>query len=117
MKLRELHNNVANIGIFEKNFEGSKRMVINVEGTQYTLSEKLSADIRAGKVQLDELGDFEVREVEAQDGTKFFSLGYVGGELTTVVIGSWKGATKVEKKELSLADFKARFFKQTVALS
>lgn len=118
MKLRELHENAKAVEIFESNFEGSKQMVIKIQGIQYVLSQKLSEKVRKGEVQLDELGSYEVREVQTQDGTTINSLGLEGGKSTAIIIGNWKGDVKDEApKEVTLADFKARFFKQTVALS
>lgn len=99
--LKNLHGSAKEIAMFSTNLANKdKRLVVVVEGISYTLSPKLTDDVRNHKVTVDELGDFVVRDVEAQDGTAMKSLGYPGEDIKVAV--SWKTTEKAVVKQLTV---------------
>jgi hypothetical protein len=101
--LKTLHSSATEIAMYSTNLANKdKRLVVVVEGQSYTLSPKLTKDVRDHKVSVDELGDFVVREVEAQDGTAMKSLGYPGEDIKVAI--TWKATAKAETKQLTVAD-------------
>ncbi len=103
--LRELQSAVESVKMFSTNLQDqTKRVVISINGERYTLSPKLSDMLRKKEITLSELGDFEVRTVEAQDGTTFNSLGLPGEDLEIKIAG-WKSGKVAAAKVVSEAEF------------
>jgi hypothetical protein len=87
----------SQVGMFSSNLANkAKQVIIKVEGISYTLSPKLTADFRAKRVKLDELGEYVVRTIALDDGTIMNSLGYPGEDVNVVV--NFKNSTATPKK-------------------
>ena len=105
-RLVNLHPNATEIGMSEKNKNGEKQLFIVVEGEKYVLSASLTEMVRAKKVTIDQLGDYEVRLMTHDKNGKpyeepFNSLGLVGEDIK-IKINGWKSATVGKAKELTV---------------
>jgi hypothetical protein len=99
--LKNLHSSATEMGLYSSNLANKdKRLVVIVEGVSYTCSPRLTKDVREHKVTVDELGDFVVRDVEAEDGTAMKSLGYPGEDVKVAV--AWKASDKAVVKQLTV---------------
>jgi hypothetical protein len=77
--LRSLVSAVTGVEIFPTNYNNvENQLLVKIGETIYTCSAKLSSLVRDKKVQLNQLGNYEVREVIGKDGKAFKSLGLVG---------------------------------------
>ena len=106
--LKNLHPNVEEIAMYSSNLANAKKqVVIVIDGTQYTLSPRLTEDFRTKKVGVDELGDYVVRVMDLKDEDDnvighMNSLGYAGED--TIVAVNWKKTDKVATKKVTLAE-------------
>lgn len=97
-------NPTGGIRLWETNLGNPKsQLIFKLNGVKYTLSPKLTADVRSQKVKWDELGDYMVREVTGDDGKPFLSLGYPGENITINL--SWKHNGKTTTKVLTVNEF------------
>ena len=105
LRLLDIHPNVKHIGMYSANVDNKdNQLLIVIDGVNYTLSVKLTEAVRSGKVKIDELGEYIVRDVEGKDGTTFKSLGYAGEDIQVKVTG-WKASGVTTAKVITPETF------------
>lgn len=92
-QLKSMHANATEIKMFSSNIKNTgKQLVIVIDGVSYVLSPKLTEMVRKKEITIEDLGDYEVRSLEATDGSIINSLG-MPSEDVTVKLNGWKTKT------------------------
>lgn len=102
-QLKALHPEAQEIKMFSSNIKNAaKQLVVVIDGVSYTLSPKLTEMVRKKEITIEDLGDYEVRNIEAANGDVINSLG-MPSEDVTVKLAGWKSkAAASAPKELTV---------------
>lgn len=102
-QLKQMHPSAQEIKMFSSNIKNAdKQLVVIIDGVSYVLSPKLTAMVRTKEITIEDLGDYEVRTLEAADGSTINSLGMPSEDVTVKLTG-WKSkATATAPKELTV---------------
>lgn len=103
-QLKTLHENAEEVKMFSSNIKNAeKQLVVVIDGLSYVLSPKLTEMVRKKEITIEDLGDYEVRSLQASDGSMINSLG-MPSEDVTVKLNGWKSktATTTAPKELTV---------------
>ena len=92
-QLKQMHPDATEIKMFSSNIKNAeKQLVVVIDGVSYTLSPRLNEMVRKKEITIEDLGDYEVRRVEAKNGDMINSLGLPSEDITVKLAG-WKSKT------------------------